>query len=188
MASKEQNETRLPTRKLAWGITGAGDKMEETVEVMRAVKERDYHINVFVSKEGETVLKWYKLFDTVSKAFDSFSVERGPNSPFILGDLQTGQYDALIISPATANSVAKIVHGIADTLLTNAVAQTAKTETPIYIYPVDDKKGEIKTKVPNGRELKLKMRTIDLENTKKLKKMENIHVLKSPEELKEYFK
>jgi len=182
-----KKEVRLPTRKLAWGITGAGDKLEETVEVMRAVKEKGYRINVFISKEGETVLKWYKLFDTVSNAFDSCSVEIGPNSPFILGDLQTGQYDALIISPATANSVAKIVHGIADTLLTNAVAQTAKTDTPIYIYPVDDKKGEIKTKAPNGREFKLKMRTVDLKNTKKLKKTGNIQVLKSPAELKEYF-
>jgi len=183
-----KNEIRFPTRKLAWGITGAGDKMAETVDVMRAVKENDYLIDVFISTEGETVLKWYKLFDAVSKDFDSCSVEKGPNSPFILGDLQTGQYDALIISPATANTVAKIVHGIADTLLTNAVAQTAKTDTPIYIYPVDGKKGDVKTKAPNGRVFKLKMRSVDLDNTKKLKTMENIQVLKSPAELKEYFK
>ncbi|MCL2550410.1 MAG: archaeoflavoprotein AfpA [Methanimicrococcus sp.] len=186
--SMAKKETRLQTRKLAWGITGAGDKLAETVEVMRAVREKDYLINVFVSSEGETVLKWYKLFDAVSNDFDSFAVEKGPNSPFILGDLQTGQYDALIISPATANTVAKIVHGIADTLLTNAVAQTAKSDTPIYIYPVDDTKGEIKTKAPNGREFKLKMRDIDLKNTKKLKKMENIQVLKSPAELNDYFR
>lgn len=183
-----KKEIRLPVRKLAWGITGAGDKLEETIEVMRAVKERDYSIHVFISSEGETVLKWYKQFETVSNAFDSCSVEKGPNSPFILGDLQTGKYDALIISPATANTVAKIVHGIADTLLTNAVGQGAKGDTPIYIYPVDNKKGKINTQTPDGREFELKMRKIDLANTKKLKKMENIHVLKSPTELKKHFK
>ncbi|MDL2260983.1 archaeoflavoprotein AfpA [Methanimicrococcus sp. OttesenSCG-928-J09] len=183
-----KKESRQKTRKLAWGITGAGDKLTETVEVMKAIKEKDYIIDVFVSGEGETVLKWYKQFEDVSNAFDSCTVEKGPNAPFILGDLQTGKYDALIISPATANTVSKIVYGIGDTLLTNAVAQTAKTDVPIYIYPVDQKKGKIKTQAPNGREFSLKMRKIDLENTKKLVKMENIKVLKSPEKLKKYFK
>ena len=176
------------SKKLAWGITGAGDKLNETIAVMRAVKERGYSVDVFASKDGEIVLKWYKQFDFVSSFFDSYSVEIGSNSPFILGSLQTGKYDALIISPATANTVAKIVHGIGDTLLTNAVAQTAKTETPIYIFPVDQKKGTVQTKAPDGREFSLKMRKIDLKNVKKLKKMENIKVVSAPEKLGNYFK
>jgi len=176
------------SKRLAWGITGAGDKLKETIAVMRAVKERGYSIDVFASKEGETVLKWYKQLEFVSSFFDSYAVEIGPNSPFILGGLQTGKYDALIISPATANTVAKIVHGIGDTLLTNAVAQTAKTETPIYIFPVDQKKGTVQTKAPDGREFSLKMREIDLKNVKKLKKMENIKVVSAPEKLGKYFK
>ena len=176
------------SKRLAWGITGAGDKLNETIAVMRAVKENGYSIDVFASIEGETVLKWYKQFDFVSSFFDSYAVEIGPNSPFILGSLQTGKYDALIISPATANTVAKIVHGISDTLLTNAVAQTAKTETPIYIFPVDQKKGTVQTKAPDGREFSLKMREIDLKNVKKLKKMENIKVVSAPEKFGKYFK
>jgi len=175
------------TKKLMWGITGAGDKLVETIAVMKAIKEKGFSIDVFASKEGETVLKWYKQLDDVRSFFDSYAVEIGPNSPFVLGNLQTGKYDALIISPATANTVAKIVHGIGDTLLTNAVAQTAKTETPIYIFPVDQKKGTIQTQAPNGREFSLTMREIDLKNVKKLKKMENIKVVKSPEKLKKYF-
>ena len=192
--SKKSISTSAPpsfparSKKLAWGITGAGDKLIETIDVMRTIKENGYFVDVFVSKEGEAVLKWYKQFDVVSASFDSVSVEIGPNAPFILGSLQTGKYDALIISPATANTVAKIVHGIGDTLLTNAVAQTAKTETPIYIFPVDQKKGTVQTKAPDGREFSLKMRDIDLKNVKKLKKMENIKVIKAPEELVKYFK
>ncbi|WNY28232.1 Coenzyme A biosynthesis bifunctional protein CoaBC [Methanimicrococcus stummii] len=183
-----KKKSRQKTRMLAWGITGAGDKLTETVEVMKQIKERNYIIDVFVSSEGETVLKWYKQFEEVNNVFDSCTVESSPNAPFILGDLQTGKYDALIISPATANTVAKIVCGVADTLLTNAVSQTAKTDIPIYIYPVDQKKGKIKTEAPNGRQFTLKMRDIDVENSKKLKKMENIKVVKSPEKLKRYFK
>jgi len=55
-------------------------------------------------------------------------VEVDANTPFIAGPLQVGRYHSLLIAPATANTVAKIVHGIADTLLTNAVAQTQKGE------------------------------------------------------------
>ncbi|MDR2944884.1 MAG: archaeoflavoprotein AfpA [Methanosarcinales archaeon] len=183
-----KKDSGLKTGRIAWGITGAGDKLAETVGVMRRIKEKGYSVDVFISEEGETVLKWYKQFEEVNTAFDSCIVESGPNAPFILGDLQTGKYDALIISPATANTVAKIVGGIADTLLTNAVAQTAKTDVPIYIYPVDQKKGKIQTQAPGGRRFTLKMREIDIENSKKLKKMENIKVLKSPEKLKKYFK
>ncbi|MDR0767522.1 MAG: archaeoflavoprotein AfpA [Methanosarcinales archaeon] len=185
MSEKESLQKR---KMLAWGITGAGDKLAETVEVMKQIKEKGHIIDVFTSEEGAAVLKWYKLFEEVNNSFNSCKVESGPNTPFILGDLQTGKYDALIISPATANTVAKIVNGIADTLLTNAVAQTAKTDVPIYIYPVDHKKGKIQTHAPNGREFFLEMRDIDVENSKKLKKMKNIKVVKAPEKLKKYFK
>lgn len=89
----------------------------------------------------------------------------------------------LIIAPATANTVAKIVHGIADTLVTNAVSQTAKGDTPIYILPVDRKKGTVTTYSPKGKEIKLKMRDIDIENTEKLSRMENITIIDSPEDL-----
>ena len=188
MSKTSDQSVSASSKRLAWGITGAGDKLNETIAVMRAVKERGYSVDVFASKDGEIVLKWYKQFDFVSSFFDSYSVEIGSNSPFILGSLQTGKYDALIISPATANTVAKIVHGIGDTLLTNAVAQTAKTETPIYIFPVDQKKGTVQTKAPDGREFSLKMREIDLKNVKKLKKMENIKVVSAPEKLGKYFK
>ncbi|NLI62019.1 MAG: archaeoflavoprotein AfpA [Methanosarcinaceae archaeon] len=172
--------------KLAWGITGAGDKLEESVKVMKELKEKGYLIDVFLSKEAATVLKMYKLCDEI-KTFESVKKEKGPNSPFVVGPLQTGEYKALIVTPATANTVAKIVYGIADTLITNAVSQTSKSETPIYIYPVDNEPGTIETSAPNGRKFKLKMRKTDLENTNKLKEIENIHVLKNPDSLADIF-
>jgi archaeoflavoprotein AfpA len=138
---------------------------------------------VFLSKEGETVMKWYRMWDTIQHDFPNFKTDAGPNSPFIAGPLQVGHYDALVIAPATANSVAKIVHGIADTLVTNAVAQTAKGQTPIYILPVDQVMGEVTTYAPGGKEMKLKMREVDVSNSAKLATMENITVLKKPEDL-----
>lgn len=171
-------------KRIAWGITGSGDLITETYQIMADIKNKsDIEIMVFLSKEGETVMKWYNIWNAIQKDFPNFKTEGGPNSPFIAGPLQVGHYDALIIAPATSNSVAKIVHGIADTLVTNAVAQTAKGSTPIYILPVDREMGTVKTVSPEGRVMELKMREVDVANTKKLSGMENITVINSPEEL-----
>ena len=42
-----------------------------------------------------------------------------------------------MLTPATSNTVAKIVYGIADTLVTNCAAQAMKSGVPCYIVPVD---------------------------------------------------
>jgi archaeoflavoprotein AfpA len=171
-------------KRIAWGITGSGDQLIETYSAMVAIKERtDIETMVFLSREGETVAKWYKIWDRIQVDFPGFKTEAGPNSPFIAGPLQMGFYDFLLIAPASANTVAKIVCGIADTLVTNAVSQTAKGKTPIYILPVDRKRGAVKVLAPNGRTLELTMRRVDVENSEKLATMENITVLERPRDI-----
>ncbi len=171
-------------KRIAWGITGSGDQILETYNAMKDIKERtDIEFMVFLSKEGETVMKWYRMWDNIQNDFPNFKTDAGPNSPFLAGPLQVGYYDALIIAPATANTVAKIVHGIADTLVTNTVAQTAKGETPIYILPVDLKRGSVETYAPSGKKLNLKMREVDVINSEKLAQMENIDVIASPDDI-----
>ena len=44
------------------------------------------------------------------------------------------------------------------------------------------------TKLPNGKDLKLRVRREDAENTRKLSLMENMSVLEKPENIKEVFK
>lgn len=170
--------------KVVWGISGSGDKMPETVAAMVEAQERlDLEITAAVSIAGERVLRWYKLRETVDEIAKSVKIEKDANSPFITGPLQIGQYDCLLVAPATANSVAKIVHGIEDSMLTNAVGQTAKSTTPIYIMPVDLRPGTTVTMRPGGERLELKIRAIDVENTSKLRTMEGISVFESPSEI-----
>ena len=59
----------------------------------------------------------------------------------------------MIVSPTTANTVSKIVHGIADTLVTNAVAQAGKGAVKTIIIPVDIHPGPIDTVLPSKMEL-----------------------------------
>jgi archaeoflavoprotein AfpA len=166
--------------RIAWGITGSADQMIETYSVLVNIKERTgIEPMVFLSQEGATVMKWYALWERIQRDFPAFKVETGPNSPFIAGQLQMGYYDFLLIAPATANTVAKIVNGIADTLVTNAVSQTAKGQTPIFILPADRKRGTVRAVSPTGKIINLTMRSVDVDNSEKLAKMENITVIES---------
>ncbi|MCW4014670.1 MAG: archaeoflavoprotein AfpA, partial [Candidatus Bathyarchaeota archaeon] len=114
--------------KIAWGVTGSGDRFRETYEVMRELKDKHgdkLSIHVYLSKAAELVAKYYKLTEEL-KGFDKYNVEVDANTPFLSGMLQSGRYDLLIIAPATSNTVAKIVVGVSDTLLTNAAVQGVK--------------------------------------------------------------
>lgn len=165
---------------IAWGITGCGDKIEQIASVMVELKKRyDVHVKVYASKSAEMVLRWYRLWDTIKNEFINIRVEVNSNAPFLAGKLQTGSFDLFLIAPTSANTVAKIAHGIADTLLTNAVSQAAKAMIPIYILPCDIKFGETETLLPNGKILKLRIREIDVENVNRLRKMESIEILES---------
>ena len=170
--------------RVAWAITGAGDLLHETMEVMARVGgQAGLDITVLVSKSAEGVLKWYRLWGKLRETFSSVKVEKGPNRPFVAGPLQVGHYALLFVSPATANTTAKIAHGIADTLITNCVSQAVKGGTPVYIYPVDQRPGRIDTKIPGGGKVSIRARRIDLENTERLRGMEGIEVLSHPADI-----
>jgi archaeoflavoprotein AfpA len=175
--------------RIAWGITGSGDKIEETSEAMiQLQKESDIRIDVYISKAGKQVLRWYKLWDKISDSFKTVKTEVDSNVPFIAGPLQMGKYAVLMIAPLTANSAAKIAYGIEDTLLTNAVAQTLKGDTPVFLYPVDQTPGKVETMAPNGTKFTIKMRAIDLENVERLRNMEGVTIVASVEEMIEKIK
>jgi len=101
--------------------------------------------------------------------------------------LQTGKFEFLLIAPATSNTVAKISMGIADSLLCNAAIMGLKAFVPAYIMPSDYREGIIVTKLPNGRDLKLKIRKEDVEHVKKLADMDDVFILEKPEEIYQVF-
>ena len=132
------------TLKIAWGITGCGDYLKESLEIMKELtKEHDLDVKVYLSQAGEMVVKWYKLFKELKTSFPRTYSEKSPNIPFLVGDLQLGKYDFLLIMPSTSNTVGKIAAGISDTILSNAAAQAMKAKIPVYIFPADQKRGDI---------------------------------------------
>ncbi len=225
--------------RIAWAFTGAGHLLKESVEAMEKVAE-DNDITVFLSHAGEEVLKMYGLFECVKAVtggrYRELAKDNDQRFSFpITGRLSLGKYDLLVVSPATANTVAKIVYGISDTLVTNAVAQAGKGGVKTYIVPVDIEEGDIETILPSKLELEnckdcdiceaaeicpneaiipkeeinllkcigcgvckdscsygavlagkiitMHMRPIDIENTRKLSKIEGIDIFENPQEL-----
>ena len=173
------------TFKLMVGITGTGYILQELIDMMVDLqKNHDIDITVILSKEGAAVVKWYKKLLALTEAVKKVKVEKTPNIPFYAGPLQLGKYDMFIVCPTSANSVAKIVYGIADTLITNCVAQAIKGGQTVYIFPSDQDTEPITTTRPDGSPLVLKIRDIELENIKKLKTMEGIVVLSEFKEVR----
>jgi archaeoflavoprotein AfpA len=175
--------------KIAWGITGGGDKLLETVEVVKELKnEKQLIVEIFLSKAGYLVSKYYKIYEELVSSFDKVWIEKDANTPFLTGRLQMKEFDLLLIAPATSNTVAKIAVGISDTLLTNAIIQGIKGYIPVYIMPTDFREGETVTILPNGKTLRLRVRKEDILNVKKLEEMDGISLIEHPEQIKKALK
>ena len=173
------------SKKILWGMTGTGYLLQESIDLMKELQENNnIDLTVILSKEGAAVVKWYKKWLALTETVKKVKVEKTPNIPFYAGPLQLGKYDMFIVCPVSANSVAKIVYGIADTLITNCVAQAIKGGQTVYIFPSDQDTEPIVTTRPDGSPLILKIRDIELENIKRLKNLEGVQVISEFSEIR----
>jgi flavoprotein len=82
-----------------------------------------------------------------------------------------GHYHSLVVAPATSNTIAKMVCGISDNLVTNLYAQAGKTLVPSIVFACDTAP-ELESEAPREHMVKVYPRRIDLENVAKLKTFE----------------
>ncbi|MFB0544362.1 MAG: flavoprotein, partial [Asgard group archaeon] len=138
--------------RLAWGITGAGHFLQDSFELMSSLKkELNADMTIFISRAGSEVIRMYGLLDTLLELADGshfnesfFEEDQGASFPKA-ARLSIGEYDALIVSPTTTNTVAKILQGVADTLVSVCVSHAMKGDVPVIIVPTDPYKGVIET-------------------------------------------
>jgi archaeoflavoprotein AfpA len=184
------SENKVKKRKIAWGITGAGDKIQEIIETMKDLQKQSedvLEIDVYISKAGDTMLKFYRLDEELKQSFSKVTVESNANSPFLAGMVQSHKYAFLLIMPASSNTVAKLVNGIGDTLLTNSALMSLKAFVPVWIMPVDYKESVISTKLPNGKEMKLRVRKEEADQVRRLEATEDVRVFENPAKVRERF-
>jgi dihydromethanopterin reductase (acceptor) len=139
--------------KIMWGITGAGHLLKESIDVLSKINKK-HEITVIFSNAGLEVVKKYGFYKKIEKIISKNSANKmvfeddEKYSYALSGKLTYDKYDMIIISPTTANTTAKIVHGIADTLVTNVAAQSGKGQIPLIVVPVDQKEGLVTTNLP----------------------------------------
>lgn len=143
--------------RIAWGITGAGHLLDESVKIIEELA-KNHEITIFLSNAGEEVLKMYGLYDRIAGLtggrYRELALDSDQSFSYpISGRLSLGKYDLFILSPTTSNTVAKIVHGIADSLVTNSVAQAGKGGVQTLIIPVDLESGDVETILPSKLDL-----------------------------------
>ncbi|KZX16303.1 3-octaprenyl-4-hydroxybenzoate carboxy-lyase [Methanobrevibacter cuticularis] len=165
----------MTSNKIAWAISGAGEKIEKTYETMLEIQKKydDVEIYVYVSQAGKQVLKYYRLIKKLKDNFEKVYFEKNSNAPFLAGDVQMHKFEFLMVAPCTSNTMAKIASRIGDTLITNAVIMGQKSRVPVYIMPVDFKEGVSATKIPNGDELILELTKEDIDCVRKVANMKN---------------
>ncbi|MGZ4933239.1 MAG: dihydromethanopterin reductase (acceptor) [Halobacteriota archaeon] len=148
--------SKVQHKNVAWGITGAGHYLMESFELFLRFKDTfgaEVRITSFVSRAAEEVARVYGFFhhlETISPGdyMEEVILESAQGWSYPkTGRFSRGNYDALIISPTTSNTVAKIAYGIADSLITNAVAHAIKGGIPVSIVPVDIE-GRVESPVP----------------------------------------
>ena len=143
--------------RIAFAFTGAGHLLNESVKLARKLA-KNHEVTILLSGAAEDVLKMYGLYDNVVSLtggkYRELATDSNQKFSYpITGRLSLGKYDLLIVTPATANTVSKIVYGIADTLVTNAVAQAGKGAVKTYMVPVDIHPGPVDTVLPSKIEL-----------------------------------
>jgi flavoprotein len=167
--------TKEDQPRLAWAITGSGHFLKETIELVRTLTNAD----VFLSKAAEEVLRCYHL--TLNLPDSCRLYKEGAASAPVVGRFYRGGYKALIIAPTSSNTVAKMVFGISDNLITNLYAHAGKCRVTSIVFPCDTD-AELSSEAPDGM-VAVYPRRIDLENTRKLADMEYTHVVETIEAL-----
>jgi dihydromethanopterin reductase (acceptor) len=167
---------RSTTPRLAWALTGSGHYLKECLELIEARSD----VDIFLSRAAAEVLAQYG-FD-VAALRERFTCYRdtAASSPPVAHFYQ-GRYERLVVAPATSNTVAKMVWGISDTLVTNIYAQAGKCRIPSIVFACDTAP-VLETEAPGGT-VTVYPRRVDLENAARLREMEHTTVVESIAEL-----
>ena len=139
---------------IAWGITGSGCMLEESIMTIGKLVGLGVNVTCFISKAGFEVLRMYGLLSIIRKycpggyLHEIFTdYDEGASSPHA-ARLALKIYSLLVISPASSNTIAKIVNGISDTLVTNAFMNACKASVKTLIVPSEFSRKPVKSKTP----------------------------------------
>lgn len=159
--------------RLAWALTGSGHYLRECLDIIHTLED----VDLFLSRAAAEILKQYGYSHTVGRVFQDKTASAVPVELFY-----HGVYHTVVIAPTSSNTVAKMVCGISDNLVTNIFAQAGKCRVPSIVYACDTEP-ELESEAPRENMVKVYPRRIDLENMQKLKTFEETTVVADMQQL-----
>ena len=166
--------------RLAWAMTGAGHLLVDCAEVLAGLPA----VDLYLSRAAEDVVRMYGLEERlVPAARRLYRESRARSSAPQVARFSRGDYDCLVVAPATGNSTAKFAWGIADSLVSNLFAQAGKSRVPIVVLPTDVAP-EIDSPGPRGGLVKVFPRPVDLEAVGRLCSFPGVSVVRTLDELR----
>lgn len=160
MALKDEKQ------RLAWALTGSGHYLKECLEIIDRLPD----VDLFLSRAAAEILQQYGYKHNVGRVFQDKTASAVPVELFY-----HGVYHTVVIAPTSSNTVAKMVCGISDNLVTNIFAQAGKCRVPTIVFACDTEP-ELESDAPRENVVKVYPRRIDLENMQKLKTFEETTV------------
>lgn len=161
------------TKRLAWALTGSGHYLRECLDIIARLED----VDLFLSRAAAEILQQYGYTHNVGRVFHDKTASAVPVELFY-----HGVYHTVVIAPATSNTVAKMVCGISDNLVTNIYAQAGKCRVPTIVFACDTHP-ELESEAPREHMVKVYPRRIDLENMGKLSTFEATTVAADMQEL-----
>jgi len=163
----------IEEKRLAWALTGSGHYLRECLDIISGLK----NVDLFLSRAAAEILQQYGYKHNVGRVFQDKTASSVPVELFY-----QGKYHTLVIAPTSSNTVAKMVAGISDNLVTNLYAQAGKTRLPSIIFACDTEP-ELESEAPRENIVKVYPRRIDLQNMETLKSFEETTVVGDMQQL-----
>jgi flavoprotein len=160
-------------KRLAWALTGSGHYLRECLDMIDGLED----VDLFLSKAAAEILQQYGYKHNVGRVYQDKTASAVPVELFY-----QDVYHTVVIAPSSSNTVAKMVCGISDNLVTNIFAQAGKCRIPIIVFACDTEP-ELESNAPRENVVKVYPRRIDLENMEKLKTFEVTTVAADMQEL-----
>lgn len=169
-------------QRLAWAITGSGHYLRESLAILNTLE----NVDVFLSRAAAEIIQQYGFQSLLNaKGHRIYQDKTASSVPVEL--FYQGKYHALVIAPATSNTIAKMAYGFSDSLVTNLFAQAGKTRVPCIVFACDTAP-ELASEAPRDNVVKVYPRKIDLDNIAKLKTFEATTVVEDMLNLSESIK
>jgi dihydromethanopterin reductase (acceptor) len=183
-----EDDLSLPERRsdakrsrIAWGITGSGHGLKESLEIARTINAST-PVDLFLSAAGAEVLKMYGYdIATLKREFTVYPDSTASAAP--VARFYHDEYGLVVIAPATSNTVAKCALGLSDTLVTNMFAQAGKCRVQAIVFACDTEP-EVQTEAPKEWVM-VYPRALDLQHTDTLARMKDVQVVATPEQLQQ---